>query len=62
MLHGMSSGLPARDPRRAALDKAAARHAAAALPAVTGEHYEGGHWLGSFAVYLLGDSVQAAIR
>jgi hypothetical protein len=19
---------------------------------VTGEHYEGGHWLGSFAVYL----------
>ena len=20
-------------------------------PAVTGEHYEGGHWLGSFAVY-----------
>jgi len=27
-------------------------HAAAALPAVTGEHYEGGHWLGTFAVYL----------
>jgi hypothetical protein len=22
------------------------------LPAVTGEHYEGGHWLGTFAVYL----------
>ena len=22
------------------------------LAAVTGEHYEGGHWLGSFAVYL----------
>jgi len=20
---------------------------------VTGEHYEGGHWLGSFAVYLV---------
>jgi hypothetical protein len=20
---------------------------------VTGEHYEGGHWLGTFAVYLL---------
>ncbi len=32
------------------------RHADAALPAVTGEHYEGGHWLGSFAVYLLGGS------
>ncbi len=56
MLRGISSGLPARDPRRAALENAAARHGEAALPAVTGEHYEGGHWLGSFAVYLLGGS------
>jgi DUF2891 family protein len=62
MLRGMASGLPARDPRRAALEKAAARHAAAALPAVTGEHYEGGHWLGSFAVYLLGSSGRGASR
>jgi hypothetical protein len=31
---------------------AANEHAAAALPAVTGEYYEGGHWLGTFAVYL----------
>ena len=54
MLRGIESGLPARDPRRAALENAAARHGEAALPAVTGEHYEGGHWLGSFAVYLLG--------
>jgi len=23
------------------------------LAAVTGQHYEGGHWLGSFAVYLV---------
>ncbi|MGZ5494453.1 MAG: DUF2891 family protein [Thermoanaerobaculia bacterium] len=30
----------------------AAAHAQAGLAAVTGEHYEGGHWLGSFAVYL----------
>jgi len=30
----------------------AAQHRDAALPAVTGEHYEGGHWLGTFAVYL----------
>ncbi|TLY99194.1 MAG: DUF2891 family protein, partial [Gammaproteobacteria bacterium] len=36
----------------AALLAAAARHRDAALPAVTGEHYEGGHWLGTFAVYL----------
>ncbi len=56
MLRGIASGLPAADPRRAALESAAARHGDAALPAVTGEHYEGGHWLGSFAVYLLGGS------
>jgi len=52
MLEGMASGLPAQDRRRAALEAAARAHAAAALPAVTGEHYEGGHWLGTFAVYL----------
>jgi hypothetical protein len=56
MLRGIEHGLPAQDPRRAALQAAAAKHADAALPAVTGEHYEGGHWLGSFAVYLLSGS------
>jgi hypothetical protein len=34
------------------LRRAADQHAHAALPQVTGEHYEGGHWLGTFAVYL----------
>jgi hypothetical protein len=52
MLEGMAHGLPERDKRRAALLAAARAHADAALPAVTGEHYEGGHWLGTFAVYL----------
>jgi hypothetical protein len=52
MLEGIISGLPADDPRRAALEGTAAAHRAAGLAAVTGEHYEGGHWLGSFAVYL----------
>jgi hypothetical protein len=52
MLQGIASGLPPRDRRIAALEAAARAHAAAALPAVTGEHYEGGHWLGTFAVYL----------
>ena len=52
MLEGMASSLPAGDKRRAALIAAARAHAQAALPAVTGEHYEGGHWLGTFAVYL----------
>lgn len=56
MLLGIASGLGERDRRRRALTEAAARHADAALPAVTGEHYEGGHWLGSFAIYLLGGS------
>jgi hypothetical protein len=53
MLEGIASGLGARDRRRAALLAAARAHADAALPAVTGEHYEGGHWLGTFAVYLV---------
>jgi len=52
MLEGIASGLPTRDKRRAALLAAARVHREAALPAVTGEHYEGGHWLGTFAVYL----------
>jgi hypothetical protein len=52
MLDGIIKGLPATDLRRAALQSAAQRHRAAGLASVTGEHYEGGHWLGSFAVYL----------
>jgi hypothetical protein len=52
MLEGIAHGLPPRDRRVPALLAAAATHRAAALPAVTGEHYEGGHWLGTFAVYL----------
>jgi hypothetical protein len=53
MLAGIATGLPAGDPRIAALHAAAASHRASGLAAVTGEHYEGGHWLGSFAVYLV---------
>ena len=52
MLEGIASGLPSKDKRRASLLAAARAHQDAALPAVTGEHYEGGHWLGTFAVYL----------
>jgi hypothetical protein len=52
MLEGIAAGLPAGDSRRPSLQAAAGRHRAAGLKAVTGEHYEGGHWLGSFAVYL----------
>ncbi len=52
MLEGVLSALPGDDPRRPALTSAAEAHRRAGLAAVTGEHYEGGHWLGSFAVYL----------
>lgn len=53
MLEGIASALAKDDPRRASLQRAAHSHAASGLAAVTGEHYEGGHWLASFAVYLL---------
>lgn len=53
MLEGIASGLPQGDPRIPALTVAANAHRGAGLAAVTGEHYEGGHWLGSFAVYLV---------
>jgi hypothetical protein len=52
MLEGIASGLPSSDLRLPAIRKAAGAHRDAGLKSVTGEHYEGGHWLGSFAVYL----------
>jgi hypothetical protein len=53
MLEGIAASLPTTDRRIAAIRAAAEAHKAAGLRAVTGEHYEGGHWLGSFAVYLV---------
>ncbi|MCA2981985.1 MAG: DUF2891 domain-containing protein [Myxococcaceae bacterium] len=53
MLEGVCAGLPDDDPRRVTLEAAARAHRDAGLEAVTGEHYEGGHWLGSFATYLV---------
>jgi hypothetical protein len=52
MLEGIAHGLEPGDRRIAALQAAAVSHRDAALPAVTGVYYEGGHWLGTFAVYL----------
>ena len=52
MLEGMANGLPDGDPRIRILRQVADQHREAALPWITGEHYEGGHWLGTFAVYL----------
>ncbi len=52
MLEGIAEGLPAGDGRITALRRAAEAHRAQALPAISGEHYTGGHWLGSFALFL----------
>jgi len=53
MLEGIASALPKSDKRLAQIEAAADAHRRAGLAAVTGEHYEGSHWLGSFAVYLV---------
>ena len=53
MLEGIATGLPMDDPRKDVLINSALQHANIALDAVTGEFYEGGHWLGSFATYLV---------
>jgi hypothetical protein len=52
-LDGMADGLPSSDVRVTAIKAAARQQGASGLSAVTGEHYEGGHWLGSFATYLV---------
>ena len=53
MLEGIAAGLPKGDKRQPMIRAAAEKHTSAGLAAVTGKHYEGGHWLGSFAVYLV---------
>ncbi|MEM8962210.1 MAG: DUF2891 domain-containing protein [Acidobacteriota bacterium] len=53
MIEGIVSALPTLDPRIQPLLDTARAHREAGLAAVTGEHYEGGHWLGSFAMYLV---------
>jgi len=52
MLEGIASALPPNDPRVPVLRGTAKSHADAGLAHVTAEHYEGAHWLGTFAVYL----------
>lgn len=58
MMKGIANGLAIDDVRVKGLRATADEHARDGLRAVTGEHYEGGHWLGSFAVYLLTNPFQ----
>ena len=51
--NGIASALAKDDPRRDLLLKVAAEHTAAGLKTVFSGHYEGEHWLGTFALYSL---------
>ncbi|PIE23952.1 MAG: hypothetical protein CSA62_05610 [Planctomycetota bacterium] len=53
MLEGIAAGLPAEHPRAEALLCAARAHAERGLSSLREQSYEGGHWLGSFATYLM---------
>ena len=52
MIEGILSKLPPADARRKHLAALAGTLGQAGLDSIRSEHYEGGHWLGSFAVYL----------
>ncbi len=51
MLAAIAAALPADELRRPALERSARQHLEAGVAALDGEHYEGAHWLGSFALY-----------
>ena len=51
-LAAIAHALPEGDARIAALEAASAIHRETGLASVSGDHYEGGHWLASFATYL----------
>jgi hypothetical protein len=52
-LRNIATALPDSDPRVPALLAAAEVHAETGITSVSAEHYEGGHWLASFATYLV---------
>jgi hypothetical protein len=52
-LENIAWALPEEDSRRAALLAASKIHAEAGIANVSAEHYEGSHWLASFATYLV---------
>jgi hypothetical protein len=52
MLRRIAEALPENARRRVELRRTAERLREAGLAAIEASHYEGGHWLGTFAVYL----------
>jgi hypothetical protein len=52
-MNGIAHALPTDDPRRETLQASAKEHAKTGLKYVTSGHYEGEHWLASFAVYMM---------
>ena len=55
---GIAEALSPDDRRRAILSEAAERHARAGLIGIGSSDYVGEHWLGSFALYMLGCAPQ----
>jgi Protein of unknown function (DUF2891) len=53
MLEGIILKFSVADPRRKSLAELARKLRQTGLESIKSEHYEGGHWLGSFAVYLV---------
>lgn len=60
-LEAIAARLPDSDARIASLLAAAAEHREAGVAAVSDEHYEGSHWLASFATYLVTGKALEAI-
>ena len=53
MLDGIATGLSPDDQRLPSIRAAGLSHRDTALASITGQHYEGTHWLGSFVTYLV---------
>lgn len=54
-MQGVASALPQGDPRVTALRKSAAAHCEMGLGYVFSGHYEGEHWLATFAIYTISE-------
>ena len=59
-MYGISEKLRRRRVRKL-IDRGAEDHLRSAIPNVAAEHYEGAHWLASFAVYALSVNLRLAI-